>query len=45
MKTPDDVMTLTEHLGELRVRIIRSALAVRSARSSSSPSTTRCSTS
>ena len=28
MKTPDDVMTLTEHLGELRVRIIRSALAV-----------------
>ena len=28
MKTPDDVMTLTEHLGELRVRIIRAALAV-----------------
>jgi sec-independent protein translocase protein TatC len=28
VKTPDDVMTLTEHLGELRVRIIRSALAV-----------------
>jgi len=28
MKTPDDVMTLTEHLGELRVRIIRSALAI-----------------
>ena len=28
MKTPDDAMTLTEHLGELRVRIIRSALAV-----------------
>jgi sec-independent protein translocase protein TatC len=28
MRTPDDVMTLTEHLGELRVRIIRSALAV-----------------
>jgi len=28
MKTPDDVMTLTEHLGELRVRIIRCALAV-----------------
>jgi sec-independent protein translocase protein TatC len=28
LKTPDDVMTLTEHLGELRVRIIRSALAV-----------------
>jgi sec-independent protein translocase protein TatC len=27
-KTPDDAMTLTEHLGELRVRIIRSALAV-----------------
>ena len=32
MKTPDDVMTLTEHLGELRVRIIRSALAVTFAR-------------
>lgn len=28
LKTPEDVMTLTEHLGELRVRIIRSALAV-----------------
>ena len=28
LKTPDDVMTLTEHLGELRARIIRSALAV-----------------
>ncbi|MET0146978.1 MAG: twin-arginine translocase subunit TatC [Ilumatobacteraceae bacterium] len=28
MRTPDDVMTLTEHLGELRVRIIRCALAV-----------------
>ncbi len=28
LKTPDDVMTLTEHLAELRVRIIRSALAV-----------------
>jgi len=28
VKTPDDVMTLTEHLGELRVRIIRIALAV-----------------
>ena len=28
MKSPDDTMTLTEHLGELRVRIIRSALAV-----------------
>jgi sec-independent protein translocase protein TatC len=27
-KTPDDVMTLTEHLAELRVRIIRAALAV-----------------
>lgn len=26
--TTDDTMTLTEHLGELRVRIIRSALAV-----------------
>ena len=25
---PDDTMTLTEHLGELRVRIIRSALAI-----------------
>jgi sec-independent protein translocase protein TatC len=28
MKSPNDVMTLTEHLGELRVRIIRSALAI-----------------
>ncbi|MFV0306691.1 MAG: twin-arginine translocase subunit TatC [Desertimonas sp.] len=28
VKTPDDVMTLTEHLGELRVRIIRCLLAV-----------------
>ena len=28
MHSPDDVMTLTEHLGELRVRIIRSALAI-----------------
>ena len=28
MQSPDDVMTLTEHLGELRVRIIRSALAI-----------------
>ncbi len=28
LKTPDDVMTLTEHLAELRIRIIRSALAV-----------------
>jgi sec-independent protein translocase protein TatC len=28
VKTPDDVMTLTEHLGELRVRIIRSVLAI-----------------
>ena len=28
MSSPDDVMTLTEHLGELRVRIIRSALAI-----------------
>ena len=28
LKTPDDVMTLTDHLGELRVRIIRSALAI-----------------
>lgn len=28
LHTPDDTMTLTEHLGELRVRIIRSALAV-----------------
>lgn len=28
MKSPDDVMTLTEHLGELRVRIIRSVLAI-----------------
>lgn len=27
-KTPDDVMSLTDHLAELRVRIIRSALAV-----------------
>src|SRR4026208_962394 len=27
-KTPEDAMTLTEHLAELRVRIIRSALAV-----------------
>jgi sec-independent protein translocase protein TatC len=27
-KSPDDVMTLTEHLGELRVRIIRCALAI-----------------
>jgi sec-independent protein translocase protein TatC len=27
-KTPDDAMTLTEHLAELRVRIIRAALAV-----------------
>ncbi len=27
-RTPDDAMTLTEHLAELRVRIIRSALAV-----------------
>jgi sec-independent protein translocase protein TatC len=27
-KTPDDAMTLTEHLAELRVRIIRSALAI-----------------
>jgi sec-independent protein translocase protein TatC len=27
-RTPDAVMTLTEHLAELRVRIIRSALAV-----------------
>ena len=25
---PDDTMTLTEHLGELRARIIRSALAI-----------------
>lgn len=28
MRSPDDVMTLTEHLGELRVRIIRCALAI-----------------
>ena len=28
LKSPDDVMTLTEHLAELRVRIIRCALAV-----------------
>lgn len=28
VKTPDDAMTLTEHLAELRTRIIRSALAV-----------------
>jgi sec-independent protein translocase protein TatC len=28
MKSPDDVMTLTEHLAELRVRLIRCALAV-----------------
>jgi len=28
LESPDDVMTLTEHLGELRVRIIRSALAI-----------------
>jgi sec-independent protein translocase protein TatC len=28
IKTPDDVMTLTEHLGELRVRIIRCVLAI-----------------
>jgi sec-independent protein translocase protein TatC len=28
LKSPDDVMTLTEHLAELRVRIIRAALAV-----------------
>ena len=28
VNSPDDVMTLTEHLGELRVRIIRSALAI-----------------
>ena len=28
IKSPDDTMTLTEHLGELRVRIIRSALAI-----------------
>jgi sec-independent protein translocase protein TatC len=27
-KTPDDAMTLTEHLAELRVRIIRAALAI-----------------
>ena len=27
-RTPDAMMTLTEHLGELRVRIIRSALAI-----------------
>ena len=45
MKTPDDVMTLTEHLGELRVRIIRSALAITLGAILISPSTTRCSTS
>ncbi|MBA3288112.1 MAG: twin-arginine translocase subunit TatC [Acidimicrobiia bacterium] len=28
LKTPDDAMTLTDHLGELRVRIIRSVLAI-----------------
>lgn len=28
IKSPDDVMTLTEHLAELRVRLIRCALAV-----------------
>ena len=28
VKTPDDRMTLTEHLAELRVRIIRSVLAI-----------------
>ena len=28
VQSPDDVMTLTEHLGELRTRIIRCALAV-----------------
>jgi sec-independent protein translocase protein TatC len=28
LKSPDDVMTLTEHLAELRVRIIRAGLAV-----------------
>ena len=28
MQSPDDEMTLTEHLAELRMRIIRSALAV-----------------
>ena len=28
LRTPDDRMTLTEHLAELRMRIIRSALAV-----------------
>jgi sec-independent protein translocase protein TatC len=28
LRSPDDVMTLTEHLAELRVRIIRCALAV-----------------
>src|SRR5262245_41806186 len=28
VKSPDDVMTPTEHLGELRVRIIRCALAI-----------------
>ena len=28
LKTPDDQMTLVEHLGELRTRIIRAALAV-----------------
>ena len=46
LKTPDDVMTLTEHLGELRVRIIRIALgAWRCSWCWSSRSTTRCSTS
>src|SRR5690348_13413579 len=28
LKTPDDAMTLTEHLAELRTRIIRCVLAV-----------------
>jgi len=28
LRNPDDVMSLTDHLGELRVRIIRSVLAV-----------------
>src|SRR3954454_25319055 len=28
VKSPDDVMKLPEHLGELRVRIIRCALAI-----------------
>ena len=28
LKSPDDTMTLTEHLAELRMRIIRSMLAV-----------------